>query len=209
MSDIIDELDEHMRAEKWQEIWQKHGSFIIAVIAAIIIATGAGSWYKSHKYNQRVQGTAALLETVNAENFPQNVNDTKIEADDDIKALAYLNAAGKLIEQEKPLEAAEIYTKIIALKGVNKNLKSLAMLSRYRINPAENQADIEKIAGDEESPYQYQALIEQAQIFAQKGEYDQAITALDKVISDPDQYDTLISRAELLKTLYISKRKEA
>ncbi|HBR69002.1 MAG TPA: hypothetical protein DEA55_06475, partial [Rhodospirillaceae bacterium] len=61
MVDILEEADEALKQEKLEKLWQQHGGSIIAVMVAIIVATGANAGWKS--WNQSVNGkqTDALL----------------------------------------------------------------------------------------------------------------------------------------------------
>ena len=61
LSDIFEEVEESLAAEKTSALWKKYWPFIAAVVAAIILGVGADSYLK-HQREQRVETSGRAFE---------------------------------------------------------------------------------------------------------------------------------------------------
>ena len=49
MADIFDEIDEELKKDKAQLLWARYGKFVIAAVAAVILAVGSAQGFKAWK----------------------------------------------------------------------------------------------------------------------------------------------------------------
>ena len=49
MADIFDEVDEELKRENAQALWARYGKFVIAAVAAVILAVGSAQGFKAWK----------------------------------------------------------------------------------------------------------------------------------------------------------------
>ena len=52
MADIFDEIDEELKRENAQALWSRYGKFVIAAVAAVILAVGSAQGFKAWKTKQ-------------------------------------------------------------------------------------------------------------------------------------------------------------
>jgi hypothetical protein len=55
MSDIFQEVEEDVRRERYEQLWQKYGNYIITAAAALVIAVGGYQAWNTYDSNQRQQ----------------------------------------------------------------------------------------------------------------------------------------------------------
>ena len=53
MSDIFQEIDEELRRENFAKLWQRYGSYLIALAVVIVLATGAVAGWRQYQLTQR------------------------------------------------------------------------------------------------------------------------------------------------------------
>lgn len=54
MADIFQEVDEEVRRDKYEVLWQKYGKYVIAVALAVVLATAANVAWREYNNNQRL-----------------------------------------------------------------------------------------------------------------------------------------------------------
>ena len=52
MADIFDEIDEELKKDKAQLLWARYGKFVIAAVAAVILAVGSAQASRLGKLKQ-------------------------------------------------------------------------------------------------------------------------------------------------------------
>lgn len=53
MSDIFQEVDEDLRHDKWLSLWKQYQNYVIGLVAAIILATAAVTYWRYYDQQQR------------------------------------------------------------------------------------------------------------------------------------------------------------
>jgi hypothetical protein len=51
MSDILDEIREDLKYERYAYLWKKYGTYCIVIAIVIVISTATTVWYKQHQLN--------------------------------------------------------------------------------------------------------------------------------------------------------------
>jgi hypothetical protein len=49
MTDILEEIKEDLKYERYAYLWKKYGSYLVVVSVAVVLSTAAGVWYKQHQ----------------------------------------------------------------------------------------------------------------------------------------------------------------
>ena len=53
MSDIIQEVEEDVRRERYEQLWKKYGNYVIAAAAVLVLAVGGWQAWTAYDNNQR------------------------------------------------------------------------------------------------------------------------------------------------------------
>jgi hypothetical protein len=205
---LLREVEEELRRERMEKLWQRYNGLIIAGVALIILGVAG------YKYLEKRRITAA--ETAGAEyTAAQDLSDDKkkTEAEEAFKkiadsgsygyaALAKLQLAGALAKDGKTDEAVAAFDSLANASGSDNLLKSFAQLqaSSLRLpdaDYAEMQNRLTPLAGDD-APFG-QSARELLGIAAYKAKkYDEARKYLEPLLIDPNSPQALQDRVKVV-----------
>jgi hypothetical protein len=133
LADIFHEVDEEVRRERLQKLWDRYSILIIAI--AVVIVAGIGAW-RSYEWWQAKQAAAAgakfevaltLSEQGKHVEAEQAFAQIAAEAPAGYRVLARFRAAAELA-QTKPADAVTAFDKIAADASLSQTLQDLAGL---------------------------------------------------------------------------------
>lgn len=205
ISGIFREIDEDLKADKIQEVWDKYKNYIIiTIISALIITSGVTYWqYRAHQRDMSYTSSYYELLTM-----PMNPDTVKnglpfLENKKGYTYLASLYEAALFVKQENFKEAYDAYHKIVesgAVPAIYKDLANYyALLSKIRFaKPEEVLADIDEMDLDN---FHYRPLVLELRIFLlqELNKRDEAKETLQELIAIDNLPEGLKHRAELLK----------
>ena len=133
MADIFHEVDEEVRRERLQKLWDTYGIYVIAL--AVLIVAGIGAW-RGYEYWQAKKAAAAgaafesaLSLSEEGKHAEADAAFAKIaaEAPAGYRILARLRAAAELAES-KPADAVKAYDELAADNSLGSTLQDLAAI---------------------------------------------------------------------------------
>ncbi|MDH5722649.1 MAG: hypothetical protein OEY94_04940 [Alphaproteobacteria bacterium] len=212
MADVFAEIDEAMKQEKLQNLWEKYGGFIIGVLVLVILATAGNEIYKNWAENKNLKQTEHMLVLLEGDNKSEIIKQAQ-ELQTGLKGLTMLNVAGDLARQGKTEEAFEIYKKMAVDNALPREVRAIADFMVLRlmmsvktgqeITPEKIISGLEKIWNNPDSPLRYHARLEAAVILAENiRNYDDAKKQLQFLISEKSVPDSLKQKAVSLDVLY-------
>lgn len=205
---LLREVEEELRRERLQNLWQQYGTLLIA--GAALLVAGVGGW----KYWQNTQIQAAQSAGMSYEGAMASLANGKTEDSLKVfenlagsgqagyKSLASLQAAGALLKQGKTSEAKAAFEKIAADRGTDSILQDYATLQAVALNIGD--ADLSKVQNRlnrllaESSPWRANARELVALAAFQGQEYDIAKENLRAIVADPKAAQGTIERANTL-----------
>jgi hypothetical protein len=131
VADIFQEVDEEVRRERLQKLWQRYGNFVIAVCILIVASVGAWRSYEWWQTKKAGESGAAFENAVTlAEAGKHQEAETafaKLAADGTAgyRALARLREAAELAHTDKTA-AVKAYDEIAADKSAGEIMQELA-----------------------------------------------------------------------------------
>ena len=134
MADIFREVDEELRRERASDIWRKYGTYIVAVVAMVVLATaGYVAWYEWRQAELRSRGAEfyALSQAAAKDSSPAtaaSLSDFAAKADDGYALLARLEEAALRAKQGDRAGAVAIYDRIAAEGDVPQTYRDLAVI---------------------------------------------------------------------------------
>lgn len=131
MADIFHEVDEEVRKERLQKIWQQYGHYIVAF--AVLVVVGVGGWRgyqywenkKSAEAGAQFERAAALSDQGKHAEAETAFAAIARDAPSGYRALARLRAAAALSETDAKAAVAA-YDAIAADNSVDRNLRDAA-----------------------------------------------------------------------------------
>jgi hypothetical protein len=217
---LFREVEEELRREQFQKLWERYGTYILAAAALIVVSVGGVKYWESHKL--------AKAQTAGAEYEAAIALSTAGKTEDSVKALeqiaatgpagyaalADLSLAGAKLKAGKSDEALAIFDKLAAESGIDPILGNFAKLQAVSLRLGQADfADIKArltplMADDSSWRYIARELLGTAAVKA--GKLEEARTTLAPLLVDPQVPQSAVERvrqvmssialAELAKT---------
>lgn len=133
MADIFHEVDEEVRRERLQKLWERYSIYLIAL--AVLIVAGIGAW-RAYEWWLGKQAAAAGASFEQALRLSEQGKHSEAEkafskiatdAPAGYRVLARFRAAAEL-SQDKPADAVKAYDQIAADSSLSQTLQDLANL---------------------------------------------------------------------------------
>ncbi len=213
MSDIIREVDEELRREDWEKVWDKYGRFIIGAAVAIVLTTAGVVGWREFDRSQRMQAgdsfgsvLAQVENTEDAARAAQLMAEYRADAPGSYETLARLREA-KLRADAGAAEAAiALYDGLAADSGVEPLFRDLALLYsiRMQVDGGDASALRARLAPllAEDNPWRYTAREIEAAILLTAGDEAGARETYTRLADDLQAPEGLRARAaEMLRAL--------
>jgi hypothetical protein len=213
MSDIIREVDEELRREQLQKLWQRYGVYVIG--AALVVVLGVAGWrgwewYQSReaaKAGARFETALELAEGNKRGEADQILAALAREAPSGYALLARFRAAAELAEHDKAAGAAA-YDALANDTSIEPSLRDLAKV-RAALALVDT-ASAAEIAGRLDpliatnSPFRPSAREVLGLARFRTGEAEAARKLFTDILTDPETPPTMRSRAQLMLALLAS-----
>lgn len=211
MSDLLAEVDEAMRQERMEKFWAENKNYIVGFIVGTILLTAIMSFYNFWNHNIQEKQTSQLIAMQNADNYPQNIIESKkLELRSGLRGIILLQAAGTFADQAEHEKASTLYKRVSNDKSLPKDFQNLGILMVVRIGIDQNNPNGEKlleqlkqVLADTKSPWSAHARLEAAVINAKLlSNHAEAIKHLDIIQNTPGLTESLYKRARALNHIY-------
>lgn len=218
MTDLLQEVDDMMRRERMEKLWNEHGNFIIGAVVSIILATAIFSGIKSWNTHVRMAQTETLMAALDSDDFSTKASEIADGFRPGLKAVTLLNAAGVKLKDKKPAEALALLKSVSEDTGAPDDLRGLAIVMQARlVKPEAHEAILESLAdiyGSSSNPWRFHAALEAAVLKASTQDYKAAREVLLTVLSASESKTVqlppaLLERARALDHVYELKSLES
>lgn len=131
MSDIFNEVDEEVRREKLQQLWDRHQVLIIGAAILIVVLVGGWRLYEWYEAKQAAEAGAAFNSAMTLSTEGKHAEaETAFgkvaqQGSSGYRDLARLQAAGELAQRD-PKAAVESYDAIAADTRISQTMRDLA-----------------------------------------------------------------------------------
>ena len=216
MADIFQEVDEEVRRERLNKLWQRYGHYIIAACVLVIVAVGAWRGYEWWETKKAVEAGAAFEQAVNlAEAGKHQEAEAAFaklasEGTAGYRLLARLREAAELGRTDRKA-AIKAYDEIAVDRSVGQVIQDLAALrvsfllvdgSSY----GDMRARLEPLTGPDRA-FRHSAREVLALSAWKQGDMGAARQWTDMIITDPQTPSGARSRAEVLSELIAASGK--
>ncbi len=218
MADIFHEVDEEVRRERLQKLWERYSVLIIAV--AVLIVAGIGAW-RGYEWWISKQAAAAGAQFEAASALSDAGKHAQAEAafaklaasgaPSGYRTLARFRVAGELA-QTKPAEAVKAYDALASDPSVGSTLQDLATLraAMLRIDDTSFKDLQLKLAplAEQGRPFRHTAREMLALSAWQHHDATAAKKYIDEITGDPTAPPLMRVRAETLSRLIAAQGKQ-
>jgi len=212
LSDIFTEVDEDLRRERALKLWKQYGNYVLAAAVAIVAGTAGYVAWQDYSRKQAESAAAQYVVALDEAKSANSADSGKALASiaqggpAGYAALARLEEAGLKANAGERAQAVELYRKIAADGGVNRELRDAAtLLAALNMTDTASPADLDKeltSLAAPTSPWRYLAWEIQALAAAKAGQMVDARKLYSRISDDPEAPTSVRARAaEMLAAL--------
>jgi hypothetical protein len=210
MSNIIREVDEELRHERYMKLWNRYGIYVVA--AALIVVLGVGGWRAWEWYSAReaaksgARFESAMQIAAEGKRFEAEAafNQLAKDATAGYRVLARFRAAAEAGKTDAK-EGVEAFEAIAADNSLEPAVRDVARLhSGYLLVDSASVAEIktrmEPLLGPA-APFRHSANELLGLAHYRAGENDSAAKLFAAILSDPETPPSLRQRAQVMNAL--------
>lgn len=212
MADIFREVDEDLRRERYEKLWKTYGSYVIALLVAVVLVTAGMVGWREYSEQRRTADGARFL------NAAQMLADGRTaesaaafaalaaDGSGDYPVLARLQEAGALSAIGDTAAVAEIYEGLAADDGIDPLYRDLALvlLALHSLDEADPAALSDRLAPllADDNPWRHSAREMTGLLALRAGDHERAKGMFADLSDDPITPPAMRQRAtELLAAL--------
>ncbi len=205
MADIFDEIDEELKKDRAQVLWARYGKYLIAAVAAVVLAVASAQGYKAWQTSQAETAANAYQAALEADDVAIALNDVIAGLTDGYEMLAQFRIAGEKAVNGDKLDAEMDYLALAEDKSIKPLYQRAALLLSVM-----NAPDGSDIAALQErlvpltsvlGPWQGLAIELSAALDLQKGEALAARAKFEAIVALPEISPELRQRAQQMLTI--------
>ena len=213
--DILDEIKEDLRSEQARKFWTAYGNWILAGVAALVLATALVSGLQQYRHYQagidaeKFSAAVQMAEEENRDAALLSLGAIAADAGAGYKTLALFSEANlhlKAGDTAKAIAAFDALANNAALDGIYRDLATIyscsLQLDAAAVDFAAITARLEPLTGPGQ-PWRYSALELQALTKLQQGEKTEAKNIYERLALDTEAPASLKARAERLASQLI------
>lgn len=211
-SELIREVDEAVRQDRWLNLWKQYGPYLIGGVLAIVLGTAAGVGWREYQASERREEArhfAAAVELMQAGRSAEAAGafaELAADADDGYAVLARLRAAEARARANDPAAKVTTLQELAENGDADKTYRALARLlaAQAQLDDADPDDVATQLAEFTEPgrTWRHSALELQALAHMRAGETMAAREKLTELVDDPSTPANLSQRAsELLSAL--------
>ena len=202
------EIDEELRREKFEKLWEQYGTYILVAAGTIVAAVAGYQFYDQRQKTMNAESGARYEEAVTL--VEQSKTDDAQKALSDIIAgghkgyasLAQLQLAGVHLKANRTKDALAVFEALATSPTADADIKTFALLQAASLRLAD--ADLTELQNrlkplaEGTSPWRFQARELLGTAAFKAGKIDEARTWLTPLLTDPETPRAALERVELI-----------
>ncbi len=205
MADIFDEIDEELKIDKAQLLWVRYGKFVIAAVAAVILAVGSAQGFKAWKTKQAETAANAYQLAVDSDDVVASLSQAMADLTGGYEMLAQFRvAAAKAADGDSDGAVAD-YMMLAENKAIKPLYQQAALLLAVMnapdgTDPKQSQDQLAPLTATP-GPWQGLALEQSAALDLEKNDPAAALEKFESILDLADLSQELRQRASQLVTI--------
>jgi hypothetical protein len=202
------EIDEELRREKLEKLWEQYGTYVLGAAAALVLAVGGYQLYDQRKKSfaaengARYDAAVTLLEQSKTDEAQKALSEVLASGHAGYASLAQLQLAGIHLKANRPQDALAVFEALATSPSADADIKTFALLqaAALRLGQAdftELQNRLKPVAeGSTAWRFQARELLGTAAFKA--GKFDDARSQLTPLLADPETPRAALDRIQLI-----------
>jgi hypothetical protein len=202
------EIDEELRREKLEKLWEQYGTYVLGAAAALVLAVGGYQIYEQRKKSfaaengARYDAAVTLIEQSKTDDAQKALSEVLASGHAGYASLAQLQLAGIHLKANRPQDALTVFEALATSPSADADIKTFALLqaAALRLGQAdftELQNRLKPVAeGSTAWRFQARELLGTAAFKA--GKFDDARAQLTPLLADPETPRAALDRIQLI-----------
>ena len=205
MADIFDEVDEELKRENAQALWARYGKFVIAAVAAVILAVGSAQGFKAWKTKKAETAANAYQLALDFDDVVASLSQVMADLTDGYEMLAQFRlAAAKAADGDSEGAVAD-YMFLAENKAIKPLYQQAALLLAVMnapdgTDPKQLQEQLNPLTATY-GPWQGLALEQSAALDLEKNDPASALEKFESILGLAELSPELRQRAIQLKSI--------
>ena len=205
MADIFDEVDEELKRENAQALWARYGKFVIAAVAAVILAVGSAQGFKAWKTKEAETAANAYQLALDFDDVVASLSQVMADLTDGYEMLAQFRlAAAKAADGDSEGAVAD-YMFLAENKAIKPLYQQAALLLAVMnapdgTDPKQLQEQLNPLTATY-GPWQGLALEQSAALDLEKNDPASALEKFESILGLAELSPELRQRAIQLKSI--------
>jgi len=205
---LFREIDEELRRERLEKLWERYGMYVLGAAAAIVLAVGGYQLYEQRRKSvaaengARYEAAVKLIEQVKTDDAQKALSEVISSGHPGYASLAQLQLAGIHLKANRPQDALAIFEALATSPSADADIKTYARLqaAALRLGQAdftELQNRLKPIA-EGSTPWRFQAQELLGTAAFKAGKLDEARATLTPLLADPNVPRSALDRVQLI-----------
>lgn len=202
------EIDEELRREKLEKLWEQYGTYVLGAAAAIVIAVGGYQLYDQRKKSfaaengARYDAAVTLLEQSKTDEAQKALSEVLASGHAGYASLAQLQLAGIHLKANRPQDALAVFEALATSPSADADIKTFALLQAAALRLG--QADFTELqnwlkpVAEGSTAWRFQARELLGTAAFKAGKFDDARAQLTPLLADPETPRAALDRIQLI-----------
>jgi hypothetical protein len=202
------EIDEELRREKFEKLWEQYGTYILIAAGAIVLAVGGYQFYDQRKKSiaaengARYEEAVKLVEQSKTDDAQKALTGIISSGHAGYASLAQLQLAGIHLKANRPKDALAVFEALATSPTADTDIKTFALLQAASLRLGE--ADFTELQNrlkplaEGTTPWRFQALELLGTAAFKAGKFDEARAQLTPLLADQETPRATMDRIQLI-----------
>lgn len=202
------EIDEELRREKLEKLWEQYGTYVLGAAAALVLAVGGYQVYDQRKMSfaaengARYDAAVTLIEQSKTEEAQKALSEILASGHAGYSSLAQLQLAGIHLKANRPKDALAVFEALATSPSADADIKTFALLqaAALRLGDAdftELQNRLKPVA-EGSTAWRFQAREILGTAAFKAGKFDDARSQLTPLLADSETPRAALDRVQLI-----------
>lgn len=202
------EIDEELRREKLEKLWEQYGTYVLGAAAALVLAVGGYQLYDQRKKSfaaengARYDAAVTLLEQSKTDEAQKALSEVLASGHAGYASLAQLQLAGIHLKANRPQDALAVFEALATSPSADADIKTFALLQAAALRLG--QADFTELqnrlkpVAEGSTAWRFQAREILGTAAFKAGKFDDARAQLTPLLADPETPRAALDRIQLI-----------
>ena len=199
MADIFDEINEELKQDRMNALWQRYSKYVIAFVVAVVAGVSLTQGYSYYTQQRDAHSADVFFNAILSDDVAGMLEAATEQLSDGYVLLAEFRLAAALAEKELAAEAEQHYLRIAARDDITPIYRDIALLLSVMQASESTQVSALQTRLDplisSASPLKGLALEQSAALDVRRGNRSAAIEKLNKLVALTDIPASLRQRA--------------